>query len=254
MKQPVLFIGHGSPMAAIEETKWSECLRSLGEKLLVPQAILLISAHWETAGLKVCAVEKPRTIHDFSGFPPALYQLRYPAMGSLRLAKEVQRLTGAELDFTWGLDHGAWSVLLHLFPKADVPVVQLSLNQDLSEEQHWSLAEKLSSLREQGVLVIGSGNIVHHLGRLKWDEPEGGLAWAREFDRVIARALGEANKDDLIYYQKFGQAAELSVPTKEHYWPLLYAAALAEEGEVAQSFYVGYAFGALSMRSVGWGL
>jgi len=248
---PVLFIGHGSPMNAIDKNEYHTRWTKLGTTLPKPRAILVVSAHWLTRGTKVTAMEKPRTIHDFGGFPQALFDVQYPASGSPELSKETQKIitkTKVEPDFEWGLDHGTWSILLPMYPKADIPVFQLSIDYSQPPQYHYDLAKELSALRKKGVLIIGSGNIVHNLGMIDW----GGKAydWAIEFDARIKMFMDERNHSGIINYDKMGSIAKLAVPTNDHYLPLLYALALQEKNEPVSYFNEKCEMGSMSMRSV----
>jgi 4,5-DOPA dioxygenase extradiol len=247
-RMPVVFVGHGSPMNAIEENEFSRAWSELGKTLPRPCAILSISAHWETEGARITAMENPRTIHDFYGFPPELYEEEYPASGSRELAGEVGKaLRGAEMDYEWGLDHGTWAVLKRIFPKADVPVVQLSLDRRKSPEEHFELGKLLKFLREKGTLILGSGNIVHNLRLATWNN--GGYDWAREFDEKVKGLVLSEDHGALIHYERLGEAARLSIPTNEHYLPLLYALALKEREEPVLFFAEKITAGSVSMRS-----
>lgn len=252
-KMPVLFLGHGSPMNAIELNEFSSGWRTVGKTLPVPDAILCISAHWETKGTFVTAMEKPRTIHDFGGFPQALFDVQYPAPGSPEFAIETQKLlksVEAGPDETWGLDHGAWSVIKHLYPKADIPVIQLSLDYSKSPREHYELARELATLREKGVLIIGSGNMVHNLRIIDWNRPDSGYDWAIETDAKIRELIADQNHQALIDYKKEGRAFEQSIPTPEHYLPLLYTLALQGKNEEASFFNTKTIMGSISMTSL----
>ena len=250
---PVLFLGHGSPMNAIEENSFTQGWRTVAKDLPSPNAILCISAHWETTGTFVTGMERPRTIHDFGGFPKALFDVQYPAPGSPTLAKLTQDVaTSAHIgvDHQWGLDHGAWSVIMHLSPKADVPVVQFSLDRRLSPLQHYDLARELSGLRRKGVLIIGSGNMVHNLGVIDWRNPEGGYDWAVEANtRMKELVLGEGHAQ-LANYAAQGKAFQLSIPTPEHYLPLLYTLGLKDRNEAVSIFNDRTVMGSISMTSL----
>jgi 4,5-DOPA dioxygenase extradiol len=251
---PALFIGHGSPMNAIEDNVYSRAWREAAETIPRPKAILCISAHWETEGTFVTAMAQPKTIHDFYGFPDALYRVRYPAPGSPELAERVRSLAGStavRLDdgYSWGLDHGAWSVLRRMYPGADIPTVQLSLDRTQHPLFHYELGRELFALREEGVLVVGSGNIVHNLRLLQWDAVEP-FPWAAEFDHTAAELIRAGEHDQLVAYQALGEAARLSIPTNEHYLPLLYTLALQQAGEPVSFFAEGLPLGSISMRSV----
>lgn len=250
---PVLFLGHGSPMNAIELNEFSRGWQQIGKSLPVPNAILCVSAHWETRGTFVTAMEKPRTIHDFGGFPRALFDVQYPAPGSPDLARETSKIitqTKVGLDENWGLDHGAWSVIKHLYPKADIPVIQLSLDYGKSPREHYALAAELAALRKKGVLIIGSGNIVHNLRIIDWKKPDTGYDWAVETDAKMRQWISEGNHQALIDYKKAGMAFEQSVPTPEHYLPLLYTLGLQGKNEEVSFFNTKTIMGSISMTSV----
>ncbi|GET24927.1 4,5-DOPA dioxygenase extradiol [Prolixibacter sp. NT017] len=252
---PVLFVGHGNPMNAIEENEFVESWRNIGKTIPKPSAILCISAHWETRGTLVTAMEKPMTIHDFGGFPKTLFDVQYPAPGSTELAKETQQLihqTKVGLDDKWGLDHGAWSVIKHLYPEADVPVVEMSLDYFQSPKAHYDLARELAPLRRKGVLIIGSGNMVHNLRRVAWDKfnENYGYDWAIEANEKMKRYILDDNHQQLINIQAQGSAFQLAIPTPEHYLPLLYALALKEKNEQITLFNDQTMAGSLSMTSV----
>lgn len=249
---PVLFLGHGSPMNAIEDNPFSRGWQEVGRGLPRPSAILCISAHWETRGTFVTGMDKPRTIHDFGGFPQALFDVQYPALGSPELAASTQQaITSAHVgvDHAWGLDHGAWSAIIHLFPKADIPVVQLSLDRSLSPAQHYALAGELASLRKKGVLIIGSGNMVHNLGVLDWHNPNSGYDWAQEASNRMKELIQRGDHAGLVNYSAHGKAFQLSIPTPEHYLPLLYTLALKEEAEPLTLFNDQLVMGSIAMTS-----
>ncbi len=253
---PVLFLGHGSPMNAIEENEFVVGFRKLAEQIERPNAILCISAHWETNGTCVTAMPQPKTIHDFGGFPKALFDVQYPAPGSPELAEELSKAVLSQhiaLDHSWGLDHGAWSVIKHLYPKADVPVVQLSLDVKMTAQQHYNLACELAYLRTKGVLIVGSGNMVHNLGRVAWDRLNDiGFAfdWALEASEKMKRCIVDQNHATLIDFRKQGSAFDLAIPTPEHYLPLLYVLAMQGKTEHASLFNDKAVAGALTMTSV----
>ncbi|GET34980.1 dioxygenase [Prolixibacter bellariivorans] len=251
----VLFLGHGSPMNAIEENEFVTGWRDMGQTIPKPAAILCISAHWETRGTFVTAMEKPMTIHDFGGFPKALFDVQYPAPGSTKLAKETQQLihqTEVGMDEKWGLDHGAWSVIKHLYPEADVPVVEMSLNYFRSPKEHYDLAKELAPLRRKGVLIIGSGNMVHNLRRIAWDKLDEsfGFDWALEANEKMKQYILDDNHQQLINVRSQGSAFRLAIPTPEHYLPLLYVLALKEQNEQVTLFNDQTMAGSLSMTSV----
>jgi 4,5-DOPA dioxygenase extradiol len=254
---PVLFLGHGSPMNAIEENAFTQGWRKAAKSIPRPEAILCISAHWETRGPFVTAMEHPQTIHDFGGFPEELYEVRYPASGHPELAEKTRRLVRTPsigLDREWGLDHGCWSVLSRMYPDAEIPVVQLSLDVRSTPQEHYDLARKLAGLRHQGVLILGSGNIVHNLGRVvlrgeDFNEPFG-LGWALEASERIKELILGDRHGELIAYRELGPAVALAVPTPEHYLPLLYALALKEADETVSFFNDQAVAGSLTMTSL----
>lgn len=255
-KMPVLFLGHGSPMNAIVENEFVTGFRNIAREIPKPNAILCISAHWETKGTFVTAMEKPNTIHDFGGFPKELFAVQYPAPGSPDLAKETKSLitkTDVGLDENWGLDHGAWSVIKHLYPNADVPVIQMSLDYSQTPQYHYELAQQIKSLREKGVLVIGSGNMVHNLRMLAWDKlnaPEYGFDWAIEANEKMKKFILSGNHKELINFRLQGKAFDLAIPTPEHYLPLIYSMALKDEKDEVSLFNDKAVAGSLSMTSV----
>lgn len=258
-RMAVLFLGHGSPMNAIEDNRFSQAWRALGPALPRPRAVLCISAHWETRGTQVTAMEKPRTIHDFGGFPPELFAAQYPAPGSPGLAQDVRETLApaiSELDQSWGLDHGCWSVAMPMFPAADIPVVQLSLDYDKPAQAHYDLARALAPLRRKGVLIVGSGNMVHNLRlvTLSGGWPDGintpfGYEWAIEANNLFKKLIDEQDHRPLIDYQALGQAVRLAIPTREHYLPMLYAIALQEPDERVTYFNDVAVAGSLTMTS-----
>jgi len=255
-KFPVLFVGHGSPMNAIEENEFVTGWRNIGKTIPRPNAILCVSAHWETRGTYVTAMEKPKTIHDFGGFPAELYQVQYPAPGNPELAKETRSIIrNAEvgLDDKWGLDHGCWSVIKHLYPAADVPVIQLSLDYYQQPQHHYDLAKELASLRNKGVLIVGSGNIVHNLGLVAWDKmevPGFGFDWALEANEKVKKFMLSDDHKSLIDYKQQGRAFNLAVPTPEHFLPLLYSLAFKEGNEKIEIFNDKAVAGSLTMTSI----
>ena len=255
-RMPVLFLGHGSPMNAIEENQFVQGFRKVSSEIEQPRAILCISAHWETKGTFVTAMDHPRTIHDFGGFPQELFEVQYPAPGSPELAGETRKVvksTQVEMDDQWGLDHGAWTVIKHMYPDADIPVVQMSLDYTKNAKFHYELARELSSLREKGVLIVGSGNMVHNLRRVAWDrlnDEEFGFDWALEANEKMKSYILSGNHQPLINYTSQGTAFELSIPTPEHYLPLLYALALQQKNEEVSLFNDKAIAGSLSMTSV----
>jgi len=256
-KMPVLFVGHGSPMNVLDkENPFNQNFSLITQNVPKPKAILMISAHWYSSRLQVTSGEHPEMIYDFYGFPDELSQVQYPAPGSPELAKQVQSLLqpeNVELNPTRGFDHGAWAVLKFLYPDADIPVVQLSLNSLKSAEWHFNLAKKLSTLRKQGVLIIGSGNIVHNLRAISWehiDQIGAGYDWAFAFRETVNQAIATQDDETLVHYEQLGEKAELSVPTPDHYLPLLYIMALREPQDDITFFNDNLIAGSLSMTSV----
>jgi 4,5-DOPA dioxygenase extradiol len=255
-KMPVLFLGHGSPMNAIEENQFVTGFRDLAKTLPQPNAILCISAHWYTKGTKVTAMEMPKTIHDFGGFPPELFAVQYPAKGSPELALETKELlqpVAVELDDTWGLDHGAWSVIKHLYPEVNVPVIQLSIDYSKPPQYHFELAKQLSDLRYKGILIVGSGNIVHNLRLVDYpnfDKDNYGYDWAIEAREIVNNYLLDGNFKPLFDYERQSKALQLAIPTPEHFLPLLYTLGLKEKKEEVSLFNDKLVAGSLSMTSV----
>ena len=250
-KMPALFVGHGNPMNALEDNEFSRAWIATGQALPKPNAVLCVSAHWETVGTQVTAMAQPRTIHDFGGFPRELFEYHYPAPGSPALARLTQATvmqTAVQFDHRWGLDHGAWSVLCRLFPHADVPVIQLSLDRRQTPAEHYALGKELRTLRNKGVLIVGSGNLVHNLGMITWQD--NAYDWAIEFDAAITRAIQTGDHAAIMHYAKLGHVARLALPTNEHFLPLLYVLATQAANEPARFFADRVTYGSLSMRSV----
>lgn len=253
---PVLFIGHGSPMNAIEENEFSISWRNMANSIPRPKALLCISAHWETKGTYVTAMQSPKTIHDFGGFPQELYDVQYPAPGDPILAAGIRdsaSFTEVGLDDNWGLDHGAWSVIKHMYPVADIPVLEISLDYYKAPQYHYDLARQLLDLRKKGILIIGSGNIVHNLGLIAWDhasEQEYGFDWAIQANETFKKLILSDNHKDLINYKNLGREVQLAVPTPDHYLPLLYALALKDENEPIVVFNDKALMGSLTMTSL----
>ena len=264
-RMPVLFIGHGSPMNAIGDNEYRRSWQALGaefgSKMPLPQLILCISAHWLTEGWWVTAMDKPKTIHDFGGFPQELFDEQYPAPGDTAAAQVISGMVrqrgSAPLGLdtqAWGLDHGAWSVLKPMFPKADIPVVQLSMDYSRGPEDHYALARQLKALRDRGVLIVGSGNIVHNLRQMQRGAAGNqAFDWALEFDHTVGGQMQQGNLDALQNFQKLGQVAKMAQPTHEHYLPLLYAAGAVDSGEPMRFFNTSFQMGSISMRSAIWG-
>ena len=253
---PVLFLGHGSPMNAIEENQFVSGFKEIAQSLPTPAAILCISAHWFTNGTKVTSMIIPRTIHDFSGFPQALYEVQYPAKGSPALANETKNLlfpTHIDLDEKWGLDHGAWSVIKHLYPQANIPIIELSIDYTKSAQYHFDLAKKLQVLRNKGILIIGSGNIIHNLRLVDFqqiDKDNYGYAWAIEAKEKLYNYINNRDFQPLINYHTLSTAVQLSIPTPEHYLPLIYTLGLQQKEENILFFNDKFVGGSISMTSI----
>ncbi len=251
-RMPAVFVGHGSPMNALEENRYTQAWAGFGNNIPRPRAIVAVSAHWYINATAVTAMAEPKTIHDFLGFPDELFAVRYPAPGSRALADEIAELVkptwvGRDFD-SWGIDHGSWSVLVHMFPDADIPVVQLSVDASKPFDYHVALGAQLTSLRDSGVLIVGSGNVVHNLGMLQWNQPDAAFNWARDFNEAAIEVLTSAPGDaaGLQDHQHF----RLAAPTPDHFIPMLYVAGLAgSAGKPAEVLIDGYAMGSLSMTS-----
>jgi 4,5-DOPA dioxygenase extradiol len=256
-KHPVLFIGHGSPMNALGGNSYSESLTLLGRTLPSPKAILAISAHWETMGTQILDRDPPPTIYDFQGFPEELYKITYPAKGAPLLVDAVEKLLGTKVtrSKTWGLDHGTWAVLHHLYPYANIPVTQLSLDRRLALHEHFLLGRKLRPLREQGILIMASGNIVHNLRKVDWKHAKAAFPWAVDFDEQVRDVLLSGGFARLQTFDGFDKAAVVeSVPTPEHYIPLLYAAGASDDDDKISFPFEEMQNGSISMRSVQFGV
>ena len=253
-RMPALFLAHGNPMNALADNEFTGRLSSLAAELPRPESVLVVSAHWMTNGTQVLSSDKPRTIHDFGGFPRELYEVEYPAPGSPDGARLVcDLLPEAKWTEEWGLDHGSWTILRHMWPGADVPVFELSLDASVSPAEHWELGRRLAPLRDAGVLVVGSGNIVHSFAGISWDDDAPAQPWAEEFDAWIADALTRRDNASLVDYESAGPIARLSVPTDEHYLPLLYTAAMRDDDDEVTFPYAGVEMGSMSMRCVRFG-
>lgn len=254
-KMPVLFLGHGSPMNAIEENEFVAGFRKVGTEITKPTAVLCVSAHWETKGTFVTAMQSPRTIHDFGGFPKELFEVEYPAPGSPELARETQSMvtkTEVGLDDKWGLDHGAWSVIKHLYPDADVPVIQLSIDYTKPPQYHYELARELNKLRQKGVLIVGSGNMVHNLRMVAWNKlnEEFAFDWAIEANEKMKNYILDGDHEKLVNFRSQGRAFDLAIPTPEHYLPLIYSLALQDKNEEIVLFNDKPLAGSLTMTSL----
>lgn len=256
---PVLFVGHGSPMNGIEDNGFSRQWEQTARGIRTPKAVLVISAHWLTRGTFITAMDHPKTIHDFGGFPDELYAVQYPAPGNPGLAAETRALissTNVGLDHDWGLDHGAWTVVRSMYPEATIPVLQLSIDYGKPAAYHYKLAKELAALRKKGVLVIGSGNMVHNLRMLAWDkldQPGFGYDWAIEMHELFKKKITEADHAALINYESLGAAAKLAIPTPDHYFPLLYVLGLQNKNESPVFFNDQLLAGSLNMTSVQFG-
>jgi 4,5-DOPA dioxygenase extradiol len=258
-KMPVLFVGHGSPMNGIEDNLFSNYWKQLAKEIPMPKAVICISAHWLTKGTYVTAMEAPPTIHDFGGFPEELFKAEYPAPGSPELAKETANgfhSTHVGLDHEWGLDHGTWTILRHMYPAPNIPVLQLSIDYNQPAQYHYDLAKELAFLRKRGVLIIGSGNMVHNLRMVdfsKINEFNYGYDWAIEMNTIFKKNILEKNHPALIQYEKLSSSAKLAIPTPDHYYPLLYTLGLQEEKDHVSFFNDNAVAGSLTMTSVRFG-
>lgn len=252
-KMPVLFLSHGSPMNVILDNDYTEALKILGKSLEVPKAIMIISAHWKTRGTYLTYSDKPKQIYDFYGFPDELYNIKYNPDGGKEYAELVAKELAdnkAMLTDEWGLDHAAWGILKYMYPNANIPTFEISINGLLNEEQHYEIGKKLSKFRDMGILIIASGNIVHNLREMNYDMYSEPFDWAIKFDNDIAEAIKNRDHKSLIDYKKNGVEAELSVPTDEHYLPLLYIAGLQEENDKVEFIHESIQHGSMSMRCI----
>ena len=253
---PVLFVGHGSPMNGIEDNDFSKRWKEMAKEMPTPAAVLVISAHWFTRGTKITAMDFPPTIHDFGGFPQALFDVQYNAPGHPALAKETAALitsTAVELNHDWGLDHGAWTIIRHMYPQANIPVLQLSIDYTKGAQYHYDLAKEIYALRKKGVLIMGSGNMVHNLGMIAWDkmkEPEYGYDWALQLNDQFKNLINAGDHQSLIKYEALGKEARLAIPTPEHYLPLMYTLGLKGEQDPVSFFNDKAVAGSLTMTSV----
>jgi 4,5-DOPA dioxygenase extradiol len=259
-KMPVLFVGHGSPMNVIQDNGFTRSLKELGKRLPKPKAIMVVSAHWLTSGTRVTCVQKPSIIYDFYGFPSELYKIRYPSPGAPEYARMVERWVRKSpvyCDPSWGLDHAAWTILKYMYPKADVPVFEMSLDYSFGEwypkplKYHYELARELAPLRDKGVLVIGSGNIVHNLQVADFEHVDAEpFEWATEFDDRVKQALLDGSDEKLLDYRSLSKGAGMAVPTLDHYLPLIYVVALREKTDAIRFIYEGFHHSSISMRCV----
>lgn len=253
VEMPVLFVGHGSPMNALEDNIYSREWKRIAAQIPVPKAILCISAHWLTKGSFVTAMENPRTIHDFGGFPRELFEVEYPAPGQPSLAASTRQLLNEielGLDYQWGFDHGSWSVTRQMYPEANIPMLQLSIDYNKPADYHYRLAKALAPLRRQGVLIIGSGNIIHNLGIMDFSMKAGGYDWAIELNEQIRKNLEQRNHDYFVNYQNMGKAASLAIPTPDHFYPLLYILGLQNQQESQEIFNDSLIGGSISMTGL----
>lgn len=257
MRMPAIFLGHGNPMNAVADNGWTRAWREIGASMPTPKAVLCVSAHWYFPDVAVTAMEKPRTIHDFGGFPQELFEVKYPATGSPGLADRVNELLGGKVVLDtgrWGLDHGTWSVLCHVFPEANVPIVQLSINETEKSAWHYELAQNLVPLRDEGILVVGSGNLVHNLHAYAWGRHDvEAFNWALRFDRKARELILSGDHGPLVNYESLGNDAMLSAPSPDHYLPLLYILALRQEGDEITFPVEGFDGGSISMTAVRFG-
>jgi 4,5-DOPA dioxygenase extradiol len=253
---PVLFIGHGSPMNGIEDNEFSQRWKAMAKEIPVPKAVLVISAHWLSKGTRITAMDFPKTIHDFGGFPQELFDVQYPAPGDIQLANETKSIitsTQVELDHDWGLDHGAWTVIRHMYPDAEIPVLQLSIDYTKGPQFHYDLAKELNALRKKGVLIIGSGNMVHNLRMVAWDrlnDLEFGYDWAKNINEKFKNFIQAGDHKPLINYNNLGKEALLAIPTPEHYLPLMYTLGLKTNKDSVSFFNDKAVGGSLTMTSV----
>lgn len=258
-KMPVLFIGHGSPMNGIENNTFSAQWEKQGKELPAPKAVLVISAHWLTNGTHITAMDHPKTIHDFGGFPQELFEVQYPAPGDALLAQQTKDLiksTNVGLNHDWGLDHGAWTVVRRMYPDAKIPVLQLSIDYSKPASYHYNLAKELAALRKKGVLIIGSGNMVHNLRMVAWDKldtPGFGYDWAIEMHELFKQKITDGDHAALINYESLSKSAKLAIPTPDHYYPLMYILGLQEKNEAPSFFNDQLVAGSLNMTSVKFG-
>jgi len=253
-RMPVLFVGHGSPMNAIEDNEYTRTWKIIAEQIPKPKVILSISAHWYTRGTRVMNEENPKTVHDMYGFPKELYEISYNTKGSPYIAKDAKDLISrnTKYDNSWGIDHGTWSVLVHMYPKRDIPVFQISVDANASPEEHYRIGRELKVLREQGVLIFCSGNIVHNLGLVDWSKAGRGFDWAYQFDAYIYENTLKRDHDNILKFKEQGNVARLAVPTPDHFYPFLYALGASDEADMISVFNQKCELGSLSMTSYLW--
>lgn len=253
-RMPVVFVGHGSPMNAIEDNAYSRGWREMAKRIPKPKAIVSVSAHWYTRGTRIMDEENPEAIYDMYGFPKELYEVTYNAPGSPEIAKAVKELISRETQFdnSWGIDHGTWSVLVHMYPERDVPVFQVSIDAYAPPAVHYNIGKELKALRDQGVLILGTGNVVHNLRLVDWHQVSKGFDWAYEFDQFIYEYIVARNHDSIINYSKYGDIAKLAVPTPDHFYPLLYSLGATCEDDEVSVYNKSCELGSLTMTSYLW--
>lgn len=253
-RMPIIFVGHGSPMNAIEDNDYTRGWQSMSGRIPKPEAILCVSAHWYTKGTRLMNEEKPKTIYDMYGFPRKLYEVTYNSPGSPFLAERVKEMITREstYDNSWGIDHGTWAVLVHMYPQRDIPVFQISIDYDAPPPVHYRIGQEISSLRDQGVLILGSGNIVHNLRLVDWHRPNEGFDWAYEFDEYIYENILNRRHEDIVNYQRAGVSARLAVPTPDHFYPLLYVLGASDEKDTVSVYNKSGELGSLTMTSYIW--
>ncbi|HHY82970.1 MAG TPA: 4,5-DOPA dioxygenase extradiol [Clostridiales bacterium] len=254
-KMPVLFVGHGSPMNAIEDNEYSRGWRKIAESIPKPKVILSVSAHWYTRGTRIMNEENPKTIYDMYGFPDELYKITYNTSGSPAVAEKASELISrkTKYDNSWGIDHGTWSVLVHMYPKRDIPVFQISVDRDAPPEQHYIMGRELRALREEGVLIFGTGNVVHNLRLVDWHKSNKGFDWAYEFDDYIYENILNKNHENILKYNELGDIARLAVPTPDHFYPLLYTLDASDEDDKISVHNKSCELGSLTMTAYLWG-
>lgn len=253
-KMPVVFVGHGSPMNAIEDNEYSRTWRSMAERIPKPEVIISISAHWFTKGTRIMKEENPKTIYDMYGFPKELYEIVYNSPGSPHMAKMAKKLISKETEYdnSWGIDHGTWSVLVHMYPKRNIPLFQISIDAYAPEEVHYKIGKELGVLREKGVLIFGTGNIVHNLRLVDWHMGSKGFDWAYRFDDYIHENIVNKNHNNILKFNELGDVAKLAVPTPDHFYPLLYVLGASDEEDKVSVFNKSCELGSLTMTSYLW--
>ena len=251
LPMPMIFVGHGSPMNAIEDNAYTRSWREMAERIPKPTSIVSISAHWYTKGTRIMNEEHPKTIYDMYGFPKELYEVQYPAPGNPKLAEQVKNLIGKQtvFDQSWGIDHGTWSVLVHMYPARDIPVFQISIDASAPPEVHYQIGKDLNALRQQGVLLLGTGNIVHNLQMVDWGMAESGYDWAYRFDDFVKEQIERRNHEKILHYQSLGETAKLAVPIPDHFNPILYILGASEEDDRVLTYNSNCVLGSLSMTS-----